>query len=66
MYSTRSNVHFQIGKVIYETLLFLDLNLSKSVRRARSRFASISAGVQYLTVVVVVAFALSLLVLKYT
>lgn len=31
-------------------LLFFDLNLSISVRRARSRFASISAGVQYLVI----------------
>ncbi|KAE9543607.1 hypothetical protein AGLY_002407, partial [Aphis glycines] len=54
IHSLRSTVHFQIIIVIYETLLFLDLNLSKRVRRARSRFASISAGVQYLVVVVVV------------
>lgn len=32
-------------------LLFFDLNLSIRVRRARSRFASISAGVQYLVTV---------------
>lgn len=36
-------------------LLFLDLNFNISVRRARSRFASISAGVQYLVLASLVA-----------
>lgn len=65
MYCTFSNSNSNI----YETLRFLDLNLSKSVRRARSRFASISAGVQCLTVVVVVVVAIAAvwaLPLKYT